>query len=199
MTYSEPFINYYAEKSNDYLEFYVFQQVFTDSEIEHIIELGNQLYLREGKVNGGRNDLNTTVRKSEIGFFEFNEDTKWIFDRIAEHVIIANEELWNFDLIGFGDGIQFTKYHGDGGHYDWHADIGETVPHRKISVVIQLSDETDYEGGNLQFNIGPAFPHAPKTKGTMVVFPTYMLHRVTPVVDGLRMSLVSWISGPNFR
>jgi PKHD-type hydroxylase len=199
MTYSDPFINYYSEKSNDYLEFYVFQEVFTDEEIETIIELGNNLYLREGKVNGGRNDLNTTVRKSEIGFFEFNEDTKWIFDRIADHVIIANEELWNFDLIGFGDSIQFTKYHGDGGHYDWHADIGETVPHRKISVVIQLSDETDYEGGNLQFNIGPSYPQAPKTKGTMIIFPTYMLHRVTPVVDGLRMSLVSWISGPNFK
>lgn len=199
MTYSEPFIDLYANKNLDFMNFFVFESVFTPEEIDEIIEMGNSLNLRQGKVNGENNDLNTDVRKSEIGFFDVEEDTQWIFDRIAEHVIIANEQMWNFDLIGFGDSIQFTKYYGDGGHYDWHADIGETVPHRKISVVVQLSDEDEYVGGKLQFNIGPFYPEAPKKKGTMVVFPTYMLHRVTPVVEGLRMSLVSWVSGPNFR
>lgn len=199
MTYSDPFIDYYSNKNLDFMNFYTFDNVFTPEEIDYIIELGNNLNLRDGKVNGGRNDLNTDVRKSEIGFFNVDEDTKWIFDRIAQHVLIANEEMWNFDLSGFGDSIQFTKYYGDGGHYDWHADIGDSVPHRKISVVVQLSDEEEYDGGNLQFNIGPYYPQAPKTKGSMVIFPTYMLHRVTPVVDGLRMSLVSWVSGPNFK
>jgi PKHD-type hydroxylase len=199
MTYSDPFIDHYSEKEYDFMNFYVFENMFTDEEIEIIKEYGNNLEMRDGKVNGGANDLNTTVRKSEIGFFGVDENTQWIFDRIAQHVLIANEEMWGFDLIGFGDSIQFTKYYEDGGHYDWHADIGSTVPHRKISIVVQLSEENEYEGGNLQFNIGPYYPQAPKTKGTGVIFPTYMLHRVTPVTEGTRMSLVSWISGPNFK
>jgi len=199
MTYSDPFINHYSEQNLDFMNFYVFSELFTEEEVENIIELGNSLTMREGKINGGKNDLNTEIRKSEIGFFGVTDQTRWIFDKIAEHVLIANKQMWNFDLIGFGDSIQFTKYYGDGGHYDWHADIGESVPHRKISVVVQLSDEDEYEGGNLQFNVGRYYPQAPKKKGTMVVFPTYMLHRVSPVVDGTRMSLVSWVSGPNFK
>ena len=82
MTYSDPFIDYYSNKNLDFMNFYTFDNVFTPEEIDYIIELGNNLNLRDGKVNGGRNDLNTDVRKSEIGFFNVDEDTKWIFDRI---------------------------------------------------------------------------------------------------------------------
>jgi len=118
---------------------------------------------------------------------------------MASYVIQANEERWEFDLTGFGDGLQYTKYFGGGGHYDWHSDVGLTVPHRKLSMVVQLSDELEYEGGTLQLNVGHDWLEISKKKGTLVIFPSFVLHRVTPVTSGVRQSLVSWISGPNLR
>jgi PKHD-type hydroxylase len=66
-------------------------------------------------------------------------------------------------------------------------------------MVVQLSDETDYDGGILQLNVGHQLLEVPKLKGSLSIFPSYLLHRVTPVVTGVRKSLVSWVSGPNLR
>jgi PKHD-type hydroxylase len=70
---------------------------------------------------------------------------------------------------------------------------------RKISVVIQLSDPTEYEGGELQVMNGEEpYRVCNKEKGSLIMFPSFLLHRVTPVTKGCRRSLVLWISGPPF-
>lgn len=98
----------------------------------------------------------------------------------------------------------FVNRYSVGGHYIFHHDIDWKKPttQRKLSVVVQLTDPEEYEGGELEFE---EVNHDEKTKqlirqkGTVIVFPSYMRHRVTPVTKGERKSLVTWIEGPAWR
>ena len=117
---------------------------------------------------------------------------------------IANGFSFGFDIINKFD-IQFTTYHGtDKGCYNWHKDnefMKEGYYDRKLSVVIQLNDPSDYEGGNFEFDIDGEVisPEGFENKGSIIVFPSFLKHRVTEVTKGTRNSLVSWIEGPHFR
>jgi len=111
----------------------------------------------------------------------------------------ANKDFFNFELSSLTENLQYTEYDESvQGHYDWHFDIGEGPLNcnRKLSISIQLSDPADYEGGQLEFAMGKV---AEKEQGTMVIFPSYLQHRVTPVTKGTRRSLVTWITGQPFR
>ena len=99
--------------------------------------------------------------------------------------------------------IQFTEYQAsNNGHYDWHQDVWLESPRpyaRKLSVVIQLSEPDDYSGGDFEFfgieNPGERFT----PRGSLLVFPSFLQHRVNPVLSGTRRSLVTWVEGPNWR
>jgi PKHD-type hydroxylase len=102
-------------------------------------------------------------------------------------------------LDGFTEPLQISEY-GVGHFYDWHLDIGKGAASiRKISFVVQLSEETDYAGGELELLSNIHTKTQPKTRGTIVLFPSYILHRVTRVTRGTRMSLVGWVGGPPYR
>jgi PKHD-type hydroxylase len=201
--YSDPFVQFYKDRMVEHHMFYYFQNLFTQEELGYITEWGEINDLYDGEVGGGLDGLHIVpeIRKSKISWIDIQDDTKWIFDRLALASLEANVEMnWNFDLIGFGDTLQYTKYDGeDKGHYSWHADIGQGVSHRKLSIIVQLSDEDEYEGGNVELKVGSRDIVLPKTKGSVVVFPSFVLHRVLPVTSGIRKSLVAWISGPNFK
>ena len=85
----------------------------------------------------------------------------------------------------------------DEGYYDWHVDMGPGKANRKLSLVCQLSDPSEYEGGELQIHTGQIHT-VEKKKGLVVIFPSYLLHCVTPVTSGKRQTLVLWIEGPPF-
>jgi PKHD-type hydroxylase len=91
-------------------------------------------------------------------------------------------------------------YESDNSHYDWHQDINPNTFNspRKFSLVLQLSDPSEYEGGNLEI-FSDKIHVVEKKRGMVVGFPSYMPHRVTPVVSGIRKSLVIWVCGPPFR
>jgi PKHD-type hydroxylase len=78
-------------------------------------------------------------------------------------------------------------------------DLGPSIANRKLSMVLQLSDPKDYEGGDLQINTGGVISTVPKEKGTISFFPSYLLHRVTPTLSGTRISLVTWLGGNTYR
>lgn len=199
MFYSDPFINDHASSDVDYYNFYQFQNVFTDEEIEFIKQWGASFEQLPGEIGDSEAlSVDDTIRISTISWIPYTAGTEWIYDRLADCAIIANKEMeWNFHLSGFGDEMQFTKYFGtDKGHYSWHGDIGPGVPHRKLSIVVQLSDESEYEGGLFQISRGSHTFDGPKEKGSVIIFPSFVLHRVLPVTSGERNSLVSWISGP---
>jgi PKHD-type hydroxylase len=84
--------------------------------------------------------------------------------------------------------------------YGWHQDYGGKLsPSRKLSLVLQLTDPAQYEGGNLQVMTSGEPKSVRKQRGLIAAFPAYTLHQVTPVTQGTRQSLVAWISGPQFR
>jgi PKHD-type hydroxylase len=124
----------------------------------------------------------------------------WVYDRIRDLSIEANNAIWKFNLHSIIDSIQYTEYYEGGGHYGWHTDIGPgSINHRKISITIQLSDPDEYEGGNLEMWSDGDFQTMPKQKGAAVLFPSFLLHRVTPVTKGTRKSLVLWVGGSPYK
>lgn len=112
---------------------------------------------------------------------------------------LINEDMYRFDLLGFVEDLQFIEYEAPNGHYEKHIDKGLMSMTRKLTVVVLLSDENDYEGGELELYFNNIPIVAPRTRGTIITFPSYTLHRVTPVTKGTRYSLVGWVTGPNFR
>lgn len=115
-----------------------------------------------------------------------------IYKTIADRVARANQFGYDFDISGlFGD-LQMLEYP-EGGKYDWHMDIGPGhAAHRKLSVIVQLSDPTTYEGGDVIFKASEKEHTLPRDRGQIAIFPSYILHKVTPVTKGNRFSLVTW-------
>lgn len=139
------------------------------------------------------------VRRCKVDWMDNNETTRWVFDRLANVVSSLNADFFGFDLSGFGEPIQLTNYDSsDEGMYGWHQDYQATVS-RKLSLVLQLSYPSDYEGGELQFMMEGKPTPVEKERGLIVLFPSFALHQVTPVTKGSRQTLVSWISGPEFK
>ena len=140
-------------------------------------------------------------RKSTLRWLNKDVEVE-IRNMIWSIVTDANRYAFGVDISYLND-IQFTEYQGDRvspGKYGWHHDIDWQDPkflQRKISFVMFLNDESEYEGGRLMFrdiNIS-----IKQKAGTVIVFPSFYVHEVTPVTQGARYSLVSWVEGPKWR
>ena len=183
----------------DHFNYYYFADGFTSEECDKIIALAELLPKQKATTVGHNDEMVSDYRKSEISWIPQTEEYAWLYDKITELAQVANSSMWNYDIWGYDDDLQFTRYYDDGGHYDWHADLGPGISNRKLSCVIQLSDPEDYEGGDLQLNPGGGSTTIPKKKGQVTFFSSFVLHRVTPVISGTRMSLVTWLAGANLR
>jgi PKHD-type hydroxylase len=172
---------------------------FSDEDIDRIIKLGEDRNPLQAQIDGGR--VVRDIRISNTSWIDLKQDSEWLYDRISDIINKLNFKYYKFDLHGFYEHMQYTIYEGnDLGHYDWHLDAGNTsIPPRKLSFILQLSDPDSYEGGDLQIMNSTEPTTVKKEKGFAVVFPSYTLHRVTPVTKGIRKTLVIWVTGPTFR
>ena len=182
----------FLEENNNLINYYYFENAFNDEEINQIEELSKKYDSTDGCVG---KDIDYSYRKSGITWIPQTEETKHIYIKIFELVQKANKDMWNFSLSHFKEDLQLGKYEGEG-HYDWHMDVGENSSTRKLSVSIQLSDPDEYEGGELNFFINREAITAPNTKGTVIIFPSFFMHKVSMVTKGVRKSLVIWVHGP---
>ena len=173
------------------------EQLFTSSELDAIINIGNAVDLDKAQVFG--QIQSDDLRNSKVRFLFPNSYTNWIFGRLTQALVEINEQFFQFDLSGFEQGLQFTKYSAPCEHYHWHIDRGHLTPTRKLSVSVQLNDPNEYEGGELELKFGHENETIEQKKAMAVFFPSYTLHRVKPVTQGTRYSLVAWISGPPFK
>jgi len=156
---------------------------------------------------GGTSKVDESIRKSVVRWLPREDlNLHWLYLRIEKVITEFNRKYFGLDRQGSCGGfteIQFTEYHGEGNQrYDWHEDSnwkGTTPFDRKLSVVIQLSKPTDYQGGRLELHNDPLPDHLFRDQGDMIVFPSFNRHRVTPVTQGDRYSLVTWIHGPRLR
>lgn len=176
-----------------------------DTIISNICQIGDQYPIANAGLGFDGGTANNDFRSSEIRWIDPNhEQSKFIVDMLWYFGREANRNSFGFDIDYLPD-IQYTKYSADeNGKYDWHCDTfwgNPSAYDRKLSIVIQLTDPSEYEGGD--FEIDHMHPQLPadqiKAKGTVIVFPSFINHRVTPVTSGVRRSLVSWIQGPKFR
>lgn len=148
---------------------------------------------------GGFASANPDIRRSNVDWLKPTPESQWVFERLAAAAGDMNAKFYRFDLTGFGEPLQLTNYdQSDHGMYGWHQDFNGEIS-RKLSVVVQLSDPSEYEGGNLEIMNGSTPLAVRKQRGLMAVFPAFNLHQVTPVTRGSRQSLVAWISGPAFK
>ena len=174
---------------------------FTGEQLDAIEKLGNELAVSNATIEGAHANTHVAeLRVTQIAWIDQNPRSQWLYERISAVIGDLNARFYQFDLTGYSDHFQYTIYHGrEGGHYDWHVDqIGSREP-RKLSITLQLSDPATYEGGDLQLHGRTEIDNAPRARGTLVAFPSWVLHRVTPVISGTRRSLVAWTTGPKFR
>jgi len=161
-----------------------------------------------------KKELKDLKKKRNSNICWFND--RWIYKEIQPYVHIANQNApWNFEW-DWSESCQFTKYK-KGQYYDWHCDSWEqTYEHegplkgkiRKLSVTVSLSNPKDYNGGELEFDFRNQDPDKKpnkrickeiKSQGSIVVFPSFVWHRVKPVTKGIRYSLVMWNCGYPFK
>ena len=161
-----------------------------------------------------KKELKDLKKKRHSNISWFND--RWVYKEIQPYVHQANVNAgWNFHW-DWSESCQFTIYR-PGQYYDWHCDSWDKPYHqegptkgkiRKLSVTVSLSDPKDYKGGELEFdfrNYDPDNPREVRTcteilpKGSLVVFPSFVWHRVKPVTKGVRYSLVNWNLGWPFK
>lgn len=185
--------------------FYYFESVFNDEMIKQLEELVETNYKftkgRTGAVELGNDTDSYRTNNRDIAYLRPAQDTKWLYDILFPLVLKANEEIFHFDIDIVTDAIHYVIYPEDGGHLDWHMDIGVFgVNRRKIATTVQLSDPSEYDGGEFEIWIGGQDPiQVPRKKGDVICFPSFYMHRVKPIKRGKRKSLVFWTGGRPFR
>ena len=189
-------------KNHNYESFAFCDDIFSEDEINTIIKLGN-LYVEENaEIGGSTSVVNKDIRSCKLAWMFPHKHTEWIYRKITDVVNQTNDQLFKFDLTKL-ETFQFTKYkEEESGFYEKHTDpmMGPYLPeNRKLSLVVQLSDPDEYEGGDLCLYTGKDPTIIQKKKGRVVFFPSYTLHEVTPVTQGTRYTLVGWAHGPAFK
>lgn len=174
----------------------MFQRAFSQEQCKSLVGELLQLEPSDGTTFS---DTGTEYRRSQIRWV----DDHPVIDAIYKKVVHANLHSFNVDVENFHE-CQFTEYKASyRGRYDWHHDIDHSsglMSDRKLSVVVQLSDSGDYEGGNFEFDDVPnPNPDHLRSQGTILIFPSYLRHKVEDITKGTRYSLVLWFHGPRWR
>jgi len=200
--YNDPY-----EREQIFYPYCWWNNAFSEEELESIKYYCNSLNLTKG-TTGNSEETNTKIRNSNIQFFKKNSENNWIFERLNRTIESLNDQFYNFNLNGY-DSIQYTVYNSyEKQHYDFHMDTFMTYDRsqtfssgfRKLSLILCLSHPDEYEGGEFQIIGGdPNDPHVLEQQyGRIIIFPSFMIHRVTPITSGIRKSLVIWVTGPKF-
>jgi PKHD-type hydroxylase len=171
----------------------VFTGIFSPEECQRITALSKTRLPRSGAMMYAR----PNIRKSTIAWIDMADDSGWLYEKVWNTFQSVNR-WFKFDLLGLVDELQFCGYSvGDG--FGWHLDVGGgQTSTRKLSMSVQLCDDGEYSGGDLELCACPQL-EARRRRGTIIVFPSFLAHRVTAVTRGSRCSLVAWAHGPVFR
>ena len=203
--------------------YWYFKSAIPEHICDDISKYGKQLQ-DQMALTGGYSDkkLNkkqvTNLKKKRNSDIVWISD-RWVYNEIHPYIHKANQAAgWNFNW-DYSEACQFTKYK-KGQFYDWHCDgwdqpyqreNADDLSHgkiRKLSVTVTLSDPKNYKGGELEFDFRNTDPNKKRNtqkckeilpKGSLVVFPSFVWHRVCPVKSGERNSLVIWNLGYPFK
>ena len=179
----------------------MWESQLTNHQIDNILYQAESLPFTDAVVGTGDSSARTDYRRSRVKWFDGNGDVR---DILFHYISEANRLAFNVNVTNYAQ-IQYTEYLAENkGHYNWHHDVfwqgEEELQHmdRKLSIVVQLSDADCYEGGEFEFQEVQSPEASFKSKGSVLVFPSYLTHRVNPVTFGRRLSLVAWFYGPRW-
>jgi PKHD-type hydroxylase len=171
--------------------FQVFEKALPSDFCDYLVKATK--WEEEAKIRRDGNIVEPVSRISQISWL----NTMSPIGCIAQSYFLEANKIWNYNLSSI-EKVQMTKY-SVGGHYDWHMDSfepNENNEQRKLSISILLND--DFEGGGLEIQ-GKTIENVLKSKGDIVVFPSFLTHKVVPITKGTRYSAVSWAYGATFR
>ena len=171
---------------------------FSKEECQQIIKYAKSQPLQEAYL-GRELKKNIKLRKSKVSWLTPSLELQETYKKLTDIVTEINNKYFNFDLYGFGEAIQFTQYKAPGGKYGKHIDKCLNGSVRKLSLIVQLTDPEKYEGGDINLYINDNPIKLDRTLGNVYLFPSYVMHEVTPVTKGERCSLVAWLTGPRFK
>lgn len=173
--------------------FISYNNVFTKEECNEIISYSN---------NYIENHTSNIEINMKMCYLLPDKKNNFIYDRIRKLVIETNMNIWNYNLYDFGEPIKFLEYNEKyNSHLKVHNDIGNVrgwESFRKLTIIVQLTDENTYEDCNLMIQNGDKLVTTNKIQGSIIIFPSFMMHQVTPITKGIRNSLVLWAYGPPF-
>ncbi len=183
--------------------------LFSAEECDKICEIFSKREKTKGVVSNGKDSFEDNERRSNVIFSSKDNELAWVFDKINNVTSYINATEFNFDLNGY-DSVQYTEYNSSyEGKYDWHMDtlISNSLPSvnelyyepRKLSLTIALNSSLEFSGGEFQLQTKNEPSTIPLEKGEVIFFPSFLLHRVTTVTEGIRKSLVVWVTGPKFK
>ena len=183
---------------SEYRQYYIINNAFSNSDIKDINDIGNELNQEKGIVaNKDYNNFRDTI----IAWIPSNNNNYvWLFSKLTDIITQVNNMYFKFDLHSIQN-LQYSIYN-EGCFYKKHYDISPFNPNngmRKLSFSLQLSEESDYEGGDVILHNENSGVRFPRSKGTLAFFPSYTPHEVTPITKGTRRALVGWVQGPNFK
>lgn len=190
----------FKQRENEPQNYYWYRAGFSKEELEKIYtDLENVPFEKATTLDG---NSEKDVRSSRIKWIPKNKQWEWLYQKLMNMAVDANDNLWDFDLISADEKIQYTEYLAeDEGHYTWHQDIGPGMAsQRKVSITVQLSESDEYEGGDLElWRGGNNVVTAERGAGVTVLFPSYLMHRVTKITKGKRRSFVLWVGGQHYK
>lgn len=125
------------------------------------------------------------------------DEALWVYRQLLSIAAAENASHFLLQLDGITRPPEYVEYVPGNGHFDWHDDYSHEGDHspRKLTIIFQLSSGDDYEGGDFQ-SWGVPVETLSRQRGSVLVLPSFVPHRVTPVTQGMRRILVAWISGP---
>lgn len=185
-----------------HIQQFTWTQMFDEDECDQLVALAKS---REAVAGGVLSDKpswrDKLSRNCKVTWLPADPETAWAFLRIRNRVTQINDRWLGFNLDGEMEPLQYLDY-GMGNFYNWHVDNGgDVVATRKLTCVIQLSDPSDYKGGRLELDSQTHLPngayvnHAPKYRGTAIIFPSHIRHVARPVWWGNRKAVVAWFHG----
>ena len=177
--------------------------IFTPEQCQDIINMGHQQKAEEAKVghkDGRQGNYDTKKRITTISWIPF-KSMPHMYKIIERSMLQANRNHFGYEGMQLTEPAQFTEYP-KGGFYDWHMDADVNgryePPVRKISMTILLSNQSEFEGGDLEFMAEDnKLPQL--LQGQAIYFCSMLRHRVSKVKKGMRRSLVMWFGGPPFK
>lgn len=172
------------------------QNFLTPEECKRVIYESHISHENQGTF-GHRETVDKGIRDTYVKHLSPSPVNTWLFQKISNSVYHANMQFYRFDLTTLSE-VQLLEYN-VGGFYDWHTDCslrGNNGITRKLSVVIFLSDPSEYDGGYLVLGNNKKFG---MPQGMLVIFPSFLSHKVEPVRRGKRHTLVAWVHGPMFK